>query len=65
MFQMAKFSAKTPTIATCDYTCNGHLGWSDKDRIITIFRYTTQGGQGKYTVCLLASKEGNSASRYR
>ncbi len=62
---IAKVSAKTPAIATCDYTCNGHLGWRDRDRIITILRCTTQGGQGKYTACLLASKEGNNASRYR
>ena len=29
-------------------TCLGHLGWSNRDRIISILCHAAQGGQGKY-----------------
>ncbi len=46
------FKAKIMTIVTCDShycICLGHLGWCDRDRIISIFCCATQGGQGKYS----------------
>ncbi len=30
-------------------TCLGHLGWHDRDRIISILCWDTQGGQVKYS----------------
>jgi hypothetical protein len=46
------FKAKTLVTVTRDShysTCLGHLGQRDRDRIISIFCHTAQGGQGKYS----------------
>jgi hypothetical protein len=47
--------AITPTIAT---TCLGHLGQRDRDRIISIFCYIAQGGQGQAQLHVAVAVDG-------
>jgi hypothetical protein len=52
MFPLAKVSAIMPATMTHDSnycTCLGQLGRCNRDRIISILCYATQGGQGKYS----------------
>jgi hypothetical protein len=42
-------SAITLVTATLDFAYLGHFGQHNTDRIISILRHATQGGQGKYS----------------
>ncbi len=59
VFPLAKIGAIMPATATHDsHYCTylGHLGWCDRDKIISIFCCAAQGDQGKYNSDCLVSQ---------